>query len=173
MATTTNDNEVEGSIVHVIHAEWDDTNAVYDRTVLALTTKDDLSVSIDESDESFDLASERRTRRYRTNNTIDLEVSSAIDVDMAAAERIGIVNADGELTFDSAARKIGYDTDEHIEIAYYNAESTDILDAELVHRFSDCELTNPEIDPSSTPPLLSWTWMVDGTAHLNYDPSTE
>lgn len=173
MATTTTDAEVEGSIVHIIHAVWDDTNSVYDRTVLALATKDDLSISVDESDESLDLASERRTRRYRTNNTVDLEVSSAIDVDMEAAELIGIVDADGRLTFDSSSRKVGFGTDEHIEVAYYNTESTDILDAELVHRFSDCKLTNPEIDPSSTPPLLSWTWMVEGDAHLAYDPSTE
>lgn len=163
--STTTDTEVEGSIVHVIHVDDTDTEPV--RTVLALATKDDLDISIDEDDEDFDLASERRTRRYRTNNTVDLEVTSVIDVDMEAAELVGIVDAEGKLDFSKEARKI--DGDEYVEIAYFDSENADYIDAELVHRFEDLELTGPEVNPSETPPLLSWTWMVEGDVHLAYD----
>jgi hypothetical protein len=173
MSTTTSDTEVEGSIVHVIHTTYNDTDSTYERTVLALATKDDLSLAVDEDDEDIALAAERRTRRYRTRNTIDLEVASVIDVDMEAAEAVGIVDADGKLDFTKANRRIDSSDDEYIEIAYFSDESTDIVDAELVHRFEDLELTSPEIDPSATPPLLSWTWWVEGTVHLSYDPSQE
>lgn len=176
MVETTSDAEVEGPLVYVIHAVWNDTDVAYDRTVLSLCTKDDLSFSVDEDDESVELSSERRSRRYRTHNTADLEVASVLDVDMEAAELIGVVDSDGSVTFDSDARRITADGDqeEHIELAYATEEGlTDILNAELVHRFSDLELTSPEIDPSATPPLLSWTWWVEGDIQLAYDASTE
>lgn len=167
--STTADNEVEGSIVHVIHVDESTTEPT--RTVLALATKDDLSLSIDESNESFDPAAQRRTRRYRTNNTADLEVASAIDVDMEAMELVGLVDSNGTITFDSGARRISSDDDEYVEIAYFSAENSNYADAELVHRLEDVEATSPEVDPSATPPLLSWTWWIEGTIHFAYDDS--
>jgi len=68
MATTdlSTETEVEGSIVNVIHVDNSGTDPA--RTVLALATKEDTSISIDEDDDDFDTGAERRTRRYRTNN---------------------------------------------------------------------------------------------------------
>lgn len=172
MSTISNssDTEVKGPLVYVIHVDESGVDPV--RTVLALATKDDISFTVDEDDEQFDLASERRSRRYRTNNTADLEVSSVIDVDMEAAALIGIVDGTtGALTFDEADRELLAANDEYIELAYGNDEPlAAIADAELIHRFEDLELTSPEIDPSSTPPLMSWTWWVEGAVQLDYTP---
>lgn len=172
MADITNDLEVEGSIVSVIHCDESGTDPV--RTVLGLCTKDDLSVSVDESDDSFDPGSQRRTKRIRTSNTIDVEVASAIAPDLEALELIGVADADGKITFDSSDRKTG--EDEYLEVAYFADEpdfdAVDIpADAELLHRFHDCEVTSPEIDPSSTPPTASWTTWVEGDAWIDYTPS--
>ena len=166
MATneTTTDQEVEGSIVHVIHIDNSGTDPV--RTVLALATKDDLSVSVDEDNEDFNPAAERRTRRYRTNGTADLEVASVIDVDMEALELIGLVDSNGNVTFDTTDRRIE-SPDEYIELAYFTDEGQDYANAELIHRFEDLELTSPEIDPSSTPPVTSWTWWIEGAIKFN------
>ncbi|WP_323192418.1 hypothetical protein [Halostella sp. PRR32] len=160
------ENEVEGSIVHVIHVDDSGTDPV--RTVLALATKDDISVTIDEDNEDFNAAAERRTRRYRTNGTADLEVASAIDVDMEAMKLAGLVDSNGDVTFDTTDRRIEA-PDEYVEIAYFRDEAQDYANAELVHRFHDVEATSPEVDPSATPPLLSWTWWVESTIEFNAD----
>lgn len=172
MADITNDLEVEGSIVSVIHCDESGADPV--RTVLGLCTKDDLSVTIDESNEDFNPASERRTRRFRTNNTIDVEVASAIAPDLEALELIGVTDSDGKITFNSSDRQTG--ADEYLEVAYFADEpdfsAADIpADSELLHRFADCEVTSPEIDPSATPPTASWTFWVEGDAWIDYSPS--
>ncbi|GAB3669557.1 hypothetical protein [Halopiger thermotolerans] len=172
MADITNNLEVEGSVVSVVHCDESGTDPV--RTVLGLCTKDDLSVTIDESNEDFNPGSERRTRRFRTDNTIDVEVVSAIAPDLEALSKIGVVDSDGKITFDKSDREVN--GDEYIEIAYFADEpdfsTADIpADSELLHRFADCELTSPEVDPSSTPPTASWTWWVEGDAWIDYVPS--
>jgi hypothetical protein len=30
---------------------------------------------------------------------------------------------------------------------------------------------NPEIDPSSTPPMASWEWAVEGEKYIDYNPA--
>ena len=167
---TTQATEVEGSVVYVIHV--DESGAEDVRTAISLLTKDDLELTIDEDEEELDLASERRTRRYRTHNTADLEVSQPFDVDLEAAELAGIVdNADdGRLTFGTNARRLRPEDDEYIEIAYFNEENLDYEQAELVHRFEDVEAMSPEIDMSEVPPILGWTWIVHGTIYLDYTP---
>ncbi|KDE60616.1 hypothetical protein EL22_00035 [Halostagnicola sp. A56] len=172
MADITNSLEVEGSIVSVIHV--DESGAEPVRTVLGLCTKDDLSVTVDESNEDFNPGSQRRTKRFRTNNTIDVEVASAVAPDLEALELIGVADSDGKITFDSSDRQTG--DDEYLEIAYFADEpdfgSVDIpADSELLHRFADCEVTSPEIDPSATPPTASWTFWVEGDAWISYSPS--
>lgn len=172
MADITNELEVEGSIVAVIHTDESGTEPV--RTVLGLATKDDLSVEVDEDSEDFNPATRRRTSRIRTNNTIDIEVSSAIAPDLEALELIGLSDADGKVTFDSSARKTN--GDELIEIAYFDSEpdfeTVDVVaDSELLHRAEDCELTSPEIAPSETPPTASWTWWVEGDFWVDYTPA--
>jgi hypothetical protein len=162
--TSTTDAEVEGSIVHVIHIDNTGTDPV--RTVLALATKDDLSISVDEDSEDFNPAAERRTRRYRTNGTADLEVTSVIDVDMEALELIGLTDSNGDVTFDTADRRIE-SPDYYIELAYFTDEGQGYSNAELIHRFEDLELTSPEIDPSETPPVTSWTWWIEGAIEFN------
>ena len=165
---TTQATEVEGSVVYVIHVDESETEPV--RTAISLLTKDDLDFSVDEDEEDLELAAERRTRRYRTNNTVDLEVGSPIDIDMEAAELVGIADADddGRLTFGTEQRRLRPEDDEYIEIAYFNEEGLDYSDAELVHRFEDVEAINPEIDMSETPPVLGWTWIVHGDIWLDY-----
>ena len=169
---TTQDQEVIGSVVYVIHVDESDAEPV--RTAISLLTKDDLNLSVDEEEEELNLAAERRTRRYRTHNTADLEVSAPIDVDMEAAELAGIVDTsdDGRLTFGTGSRRLRPEDDEYIEVAFFDEENMDYADAELVHRFEDVEAINPEVDISSTPPLMSWTWAIHGTAYLGYEEAT-
>ncbi|PHQ43945.1 hypothetical protein Z052_02050 [Halorubrum sp. C191] len=140
------------------------------RTVLALATKDDLSVSIDEGTDSFDPANARRTQRYRTNNQIDIEVTQALSTDQSALNLLGIVDDSGALDFSSDARELG--SDAYLEIAY----SSDELDYsndpgpsefELVHRASDVEVLVNDIDPSTTPPTIAFTAMVEGDFIVN------
>ncbi|WP_049925367.1 hypothetical protein [Halopiger goleimassiliensis] len=174
MAEITNELEVEGSTVSVIHVDESETEPV--RTILAHCTKEDLSVTIDEDDEDFNPGSFRRTKRYRTNNTIDIEVTSAIAPDLDALEKIGAVDSDGKVTFSGEDRKIQAADDEFIEIAYFDHKpdytSVDVeADSELLHRAEDCELTSPEVDPSQTPPTASWTWWVEGDFYIDYSSS--
>lgn len=173
MTDVTNTTEVEGSLVSVIHV--DESGEDPERTVLALADKENLSTTVDEDDEDFNPGSERTTRRYRTNNTTDLEVQGAISPDLEALELVGIVDAEGKISFDSADRKILEEDDEYIELAYWNHEpdfeTVDVVeDSELLSRFADLELTSPEVDPSETPPQVSWTWWVNGGYWLNYEP---
>ena len=160
---TSTEDEITGSIVNVIHV--DDSGTDPTRTVLALATKDDLGITIDESTESFDPANVRRTQRYRTNNQIDIEVSSAVSTDLADLQLIGLVDDSGAIDFSEEARDLG--TDQYIEIGYSDAEldySTDPgpADFELLHRASDVEIMAGDIDPSGTPPTVSFTAMVHG-----------
>jgi len=160
---TSTKTEISGSVVNVIHVDNSGTDPV--RTVLALATKDDLSISIDESTESFDPANVRRTERYRTNNEIDIDVSSAISTDLADLQLIGLVDTNGNIDFSDASRDLG--VDEYIEIGYSDAEldySTDPGPAEfeMLHRASDVEIMAGDIDPSSVPPTVDFTVMVEG-----------
>lgn len=165
MSTTdlSTEDEVNGSIVNVILVDDSGTDPV--RTVLALATKGDLSVSVDEDTESFDLAAQRRTERYRTNNEIDIEVSKAISTDQQALQDLGLIDDTGALDFSDESRELG--TDQYLEIGYSNDEldySTDPgpADFDLLHRASDVEIMAGDIDPSGTPPTVSFTAMVHG-----------
>ena len=163
----TNDVEVEGSLAHLIHV--DDSGEDPVRTLLALTAREELNLTTDENDESFEPAHERRTRRYRLHNTADLEVGSAIDADLEAFELVGLVDSDGAMTFDTESRRLRPEDDEYIELAYGTAEGFAFGDAELVHRFEDVELVNPEVDMGSVPPLVSWTWWIHGAIQFAFN----
>jgi hypothetical protein len=70
------------------------------------------------------------------------------------------------------------DEEKYVEIAYLADELPSdlstfdvVADTELLHRFGDCKLMNPEIDPSSTPPMASWEWAVEGEKFIDYDPA--
>lgn len=167
--SATSDTEVEGSIVHLIHVDDSDTEPM--RTVLMLASRDDMSFTVEEEEADFNPAAQRRTRRYRTSNTIDFELSSAINVDMEALELLGIVDTDGALTFDTDSRRLRPADDEYIELGYFNAEGADYADAELVHRFEDVESASPEIDLSETPPVVSWTMWIHGAVQFAYTES--
>ena len=167
---TSTETEITGSIVNVIYV--DDSGTDPTRTVLALCTKDDLGITIDESTESFDPANVRRTQRYRTNNQIDIEVSSAISTDLADLQKIGLVDDSGNIDFTDESRDLG--TDEYIEIGYSDAEldySTDPgpSDYEMTHRASDVEIMAGDIDPSAVPPTVSFTVMVEGELTIDAD----
>ena len=173
MPDTTSSTEVQGSLVSVIHV--DESGEEPERTVLALADKDNLSLSVDEDDEDFNPGSERRTRRYRTNNTIDIEVQSAVSPSLETLELVGIVDEEGKATFSTSDRQILEEDDEYIEIAYWDHEpdfeTVDVVeDSELLQRFADLELTSPEFDPSETPLQVSWTWWVEGGYWPSYQP---
>lgn len=169
MADLTNETEVEGSLVAIIHVDESTTEPT--RTVLALTTKDDLSIPIEEENEDFNLGIKRRNKRIRTSNTIDIEVTTAMATDLSALEQLGIVDSDGKILFDSEGRQLG--TDQYLEVAYF-ADEPDFssvtlpADAELTHRGADVEIANPEVDPSATPPTVSLVAWVHGDFWLNY-----
>lgn len=165
MATTdlSSETEVAGQIVDVIHVDNSGTDPV--RTVLALATKDDLSVSFDESTEAFDKAIQRRTERFRTSNEVDVEITQGISTDLDALETIGIVDADGVIDFSDASRDLG--SDEYIELGFHSDEldyETDPgpTDYDQAHRLHDVETMLGDIDPSATPPTVSFTVMVEG-----------
>lgn len=162
------EDKLEGSIVNVIYVDASGTDP--SRTVLALATKDDLSVTIDESTESFDKAIRRRTERIRTANEIDIEVSQAVSTDHSGLQKVGLVDSDGKLVFDDESRDLG--SDEYIELAYSSSEidyTTDPGPADFaqVHRAGDVEIMAGDIDPSSTPPTISFTVMVEGDLELD------
>jgi len=161
-------SKVSGSIVNVIHVDNSGTDP--QRTVVALATKDDLSITLDESTEDFDPAVQRRTERIRTNNQIDIEVSQALSTEQDALEKLGITDGSGKLTFTNDGRELGSDV--YLEIAYSDDEldySTDPgpTDFELVHRAADVEIMVDDIDPSETPPTIGFTAMVEGDFTVN------
>ena len=169
MADLTNEVEVEASMVAIVHVDDSGTDPV--RTVLALTTKDDLSIPIEEENEDFTPSPERRTRRIRTSNTIGIEVSTAMAPDLEALELMGIADSNGKITFDSSARELGADM--YIEVAYFADEpdfSTVSIpgETELTHRAGDVEIANPEVDPSATPAMASFTAWVEGDFWISY-----
>lgn len=164
---TSTDEEVEGSVVNLIHVDNSGTDPT--RTVLALANRDDLSITIDESDEDFNPAKDRRTRRYRTTNTVTVEATSAISTDQDALNTVGVVDENGKLVFDTDNREWG--TDYYLEVAYTDDEldySTDPgpTDFDLVHRFGDIEVSVGDIDASSVPPTVGLTFMVEGEVHI-------
>lgn len=171
MSTTdrSTEQEIEGSVVFIVHCDESGTDPV--RTILALTDEDALSLSVDEDETSFNPAGNRSTQRYRTNHTVDLEAGSLIDVDFQALELVGLVDSStGEMTFDTASRKIDSSNSMYLEVGYATLDDDNITasDFDLVHRFHDAELSSPEIDISSTPPVVSWTWMIHGDIIFDY-----
>jgi hypothetical protein len=175
----TNSSEIEGSQVAIILC--DETGAEPVRSILALSTKGDLSTAFDEDSEDFTPGAERQTREYRTNQTFTVEVSSALAADLEAMTEIGLAvdGTDGiEFSTSTDDRRIGYGEEKYVEIAYLADELPSdlstfdvVADTELLHRFGDCKLMNPEIDPSSTPPMASWEWAVEGEKYIDYDPA--
>ena len=150
--------EVRGDLVHVVHVD-----SSGNRQLLALCTRDGIEVSTDEDENDVSLGAERRSRRYRTHNAPTLDVESLIAVDTSAAERVGLVNADGSLSFDNADRRL---EDGSILIEYYDGE--DDVGQEFGHRFDDVEAIDVEIDAGNNPPILSWSWAIHGPMWLRY-----
>lgn len=170
MVDLTTETEVEGAILAFVHVDESGTDPV--RTVCALTTKEDLTITIEEDNEDFNPAYQRRTRRIRTNNTIDIELSTALAPDLSALSLLGIADSDGKVTFDSSDRKL-LAPDEFVEIGYFSDEpdfaTIDMVaDSELLHRFSDVEIANPEVDPSASPPTVSLVGWVEGDFWIDY-----
>lgn len=168
----TSDSEISAEIVHVVHVDESGTSPV--RTYLALAEKDGLTVSIEGEDESFRPGSERRERRYRTSNTVDIEVQSPRDVNDELLDILGVVDVanNNQLDFSKAARTISSADNEYIELIYFDREDpAGIADAQAIDRYADLELADDiEYDASETPPILSWTWWVEGDIWWGYTP---
>ena len=173
MADSTTETEVTAKQVAVVHAMWDDTNSEYTRTILALASKDDLTVTDESEDTDFTPSAEYSTRRYATSGTIDLEISSAVATDLSALELLGIVDSDGKYIKSGPERRVGFGEDEHLEFAYFNFEpdyaNVDIVaDSELLNRFGDVKIQNPEFDPSEAPLTVSFEGWVEGEVWMDY-----
>ena len=175
MTSLSTQTEVEGSLVSVLLAEYDDASTEWTRTVLSQATKEDLSISFDESSEEFDQGSFRRNKRYRVSNTIDVEIATAVATDLDALESLGVVNSNGKATWDTDSRRItnGGDTQQALELAYWKDEpdfsSVDVeADSEILNRFTDVKVVVEDLDPSSTPPLMSLMMWVEGGFWFDY-----
>ena len=176
MVDLTTDTEVTAKQVAIIHvSETDDGSGsvTTTRTVLALASKDDLTATVEDEDTDFTPAAEYSTRRYAVSGTIDLEISTAVSTDLSALELIGIVDSDGKLIKSGPERRIGFENDEYLEFAYFNFEpdfsSVDIeADSEMLNRFSDVKIQNPEFDPSEAPLTVSMEGWVEGDFWVDY-----
>lgn len=153
--TTTNNNEIQGSIVNIAH--------VVDGTkrVLALTTWDDLNFEVNEEEETAQVTTDRRTKRIRGSNAPVLEVSSLIAVDLDALEEMGLVDSDGAFLSSTSSREL----DGAIHLEYYSEE--DGTEDEKTDRFEEVESVNLSINPSETPPVASWTFWIHGKVKLD------
>jgi len=182
--SVTTDMEVEGSTVLVFHATWNSTDSAYDRKALALVNKDDLSVTIDEDTEDFNPGGERRTRTYRTNNTVEFEATTALANDLSALEDIGIADSgatDGVAAdFSTENRRIGFsDTDpDALEFGFFKDEQLQnakdgnldaIADSEILMRGEGVKIMAGDVDPSATPVTASFSGMIEGTYYFDYD----
>ena len=185
MATSvTTDMEVEGSTVLVFHATGNSTDSSYDRKALALVNKDDLSVTIDEDTEDFNPGGERRTRTYRTNNTVEFEATTALANDLSALEEIGIADSgatDGvAANFSTEDRRIGFadSNPAALEFGFFKDEQLQnakdgnldaIADSEILMRGEGVKIMAGDVDPSATPVTASFSGMIEGTYYFDYD----
>jgi nucleotide-binding universal stress UspA family protein len=116
----TNSSEIEGSQVAIILC--DETGAEPARSILALSTKGDLSTAFDEDSEDFTPGAERQTRQYRTSQTFTVEVSSALAADLEAMTEIGLASDSGtdgiEFSTSTDDRRIGFGEEKYVEVAY-------------------------------------------------------
>ena len=178
MATdSTTETEVTAKQVAIVYATWNDTDSSYDRTILALASKDDLTITDEAEDTDFTPSAEYSTRRYATSGTMDLEISSAVATDLSALEMLGIVDSEGKYIKSGPERRIGFGEDEHLEFAYFNFEpdyaNVDIVaDSELLNRFSNLKVQNPEFDPSEAPLTVSLECWVEGEVWMDYPGAT-
>ena len=165
----TSDDEISAELVHVVHV--DESSGEPQRTYLALADRDGLSVSIDGDNESFRPAAETRERRYKTSETVDIEVTSPRDRDDELLETLGLVDDDGKLQLRGGETVVDSDDDEYIELIYFDRNNPNgIDDAQTIDRYADVKLGNDiEWEVSETPPLLSWTWWVEGDIWLGYE----
>jgi len=169
MAETLED-EIKGQLVQIDVVEVDSSEAepVETSNVLSLVTEDSMSFSIDEDTEEQTLANIRRTRRYRTHNTVDFSFDQLIAIDLSALEQLNLVDEDGKLNFDET-RRLNEDLVEDVEVVidinYLKNEAGDI---EHTHRLHDVEVYNLDIEMGSTPPVTSIEMMVHGDIELDH-----
>jgi len=182
----TSELEAEGSNILVAIATWNETDSAYDRTVLALATKEDTSVTIDEDTEDFNVGGDRRTKRYRTNNEITIEVTQAVATDLSALAELGIADKDAtdgvKVNFSTEDRRIGFEDSNPsaLEIGIFKDSVLDeaandnidmIADSELLHRAEGVKIMAGDVDPSATPETVEFEGMVEGDFWLDYDGS--
>ena len=182
--TTTTDEEVEASTVLVFHATWNETDSSYDRKVLALVDKDDLSITIDENEETWTTGGEKRERSYITEESIEFEATTAIANDLTGLVEVGIADdsdADG-IAFDNStgSRRIGFGDSNPAAIEFglfkddqlQNAKDQNldaIADSEVLKRMEGVKIRAGDIDASSTPVTASFSGKVEGKLYFDYD----
>jgi len=185
--SATTDDEVEGTLVLVFHATWNETDSTYDRIALALVEKDDLAVSFGEEEtESFRPAGDRTIRRYRQGHEVGFEVGAVAATDLTGLEEVGLVDSsatDGiKPDFSTDARRIGFadSNPAAIEFGYFKDDVLDdakgdnldaVADSELLHRFEGVKIMLNEFDPSASPLRVAFEGMVEGENWVDYDGS--
>jgi hypothetical protein len=173
MADLTTDDAVTGSQVAITHVDDSGTDPV--RTVLALAAKDDLTVTIEDEEEDFNPAARYATRRYIVSGTIDIEVSSAVATDLSQLELLSISDSNDQLNRQPGDRRIGADGNAYVEFAFFDGEpdfgSVDLVaDSEILMRFGDVQIANPEVDASASPIMVSFQGWVSGEMYFDYVP---
>lgn len=170
MATLTNENEVVGATVALCLAEVEDDTWQY--TVLSTVT--DLDFNLDEGDDDWEPAHRRRTKRYRLNNTADLDVDGVVDDELEMLSEVGYLDENGAMQFGRDERRHEGDDGEYLTLHYFDHEpdfeSVNMIDdAELVNLFGDVEATGLDIDPMATPPETNITFWIEEEVILNWD----
>jgi len=180
----TTDTEVEASTVLVFHATWNSTNSEYDRTALALVDRDELSITVDEEEETWSPSGKKRERGYIIGEDIQFEIGVVESEDLSALEELGVVDtsdADG-VVFDNStsSRRFGFEDSNPSAIEFglfkddqlENAKNDNldaIADSELLRRCEGVKIRAGDSDLSSTPLLSSLTARVEGKYYYDYD----
>jgi len=182
--TVTSDTEVEGSTLLIMHATWNETDTAYDRTVLALADKDEVSITVDEDEETWSPSGEKRNRGYITGEDVEFEIGVVEAEDLSALDKLGIVDttASDGVRFNNTpdARRIGFEDSNPAAIEFglfkgdqlQNAKDDNldaIADSELLKRCEGVKIRAGDSDLSSTPVLSSISARVEGAYYYDYD----
>jgi hypothetical protein len=182
--SVTTDTEVEGNTLLIMHATWNETDSKYDRKVLALADKDEVTITVDDEEENWSPSGEKRNRGYITGEDVEFEIGVVEAEDLSALDELGIVDteaSDGvKFNNSTADRRIGFSDSNPAAIEFglfkddqlQNAKDANldaIADSELLKRCEGVKIRAGESDLSSTPVMSSISARVEGDYYYDYD----
>jgi len=181
--SVTSDTAVEGSTLLIMHATWNETESTYDRKVLALTDKDEVSITVGEDEETWSPSGEKRNRGYITAEDVEFEIGVVEAEDLSALDELGIVDTettDGvKFNNTTDARRIGFEDSNPAAIEFglfkddqlQNAKDDNldaIADSEVLKRCEGVKIRAGDSDLSSTPVMNSISARVEGAYYFDY-----